>query len=160
MIETGQTIDVIKLNPNRQETWRYTGKVIGYSPEKAVLEAYFNRPDTPFNGMILANQDLFIEAYFSQRWYNIYEIHDGKNGALKGWYCNVAFPAEFSEATITFVDLALDLLVFPNGRQLVLDENEFEELTLNEPVRQRARAALKELQTLVRKGELAGIFDS
>ena len=34
-----------------------------------------------------------------------------------------------SEASqIRYVDLALDLLVFPDGRQLVLDEDEFEAL--------------------------------
>lgn len=155
----GQTIDVIKLNPERRETWRYTGKVIARSPDKVVLEAFFNRPDTPFNGIILANQDRFIEAYFSRRWYNIYEIHDGHNNRLKGWYCNVALPAEFGDVTVTFVDLALDLLVFPDGRQLVLDEDEFDALTLDEPVRQRARTALEELQALVRDGELDGIFE-
>jgi predicted RNA-binding protein associated with RNAse of E/G family len=46
-----------------------------------------------------------------------------------------------------FNDLALDLLVFPDGRQIVLDEDEFYSLSLAPQVRQRALTTLGELQT-------------
>jgi hypothetical protein len=46
--------------------------------------------------------------------------------------------------------LALDLLVFPDGRQIVLDEDEFNALPLSEAERQSALAALAELQALFR----------
>jgi hypothetical protein len=39
-------------------------------------------------------------------------------------------------------------LVFPDGRQLVLDEDEFESLELAPDVSQKARRALAELQQL------------
>jgi hypothetical protein len=47
--------------------------------------------------------------------------------------------------------LALDLLVFPDGRQMVLDEDEFAELSISAEKRAKARAALAELRTLFSK---------
>jgi len=49
-------------------------------------------------------------------------------GDLKGWYCNITKPAVVTEDELTFVDLALDLWVWPDMRYLVLDEDEFDEL--------------------------------
>ena len=49
---------------------------------------------------------------------------------------------------IRYADLALDLLVFPDGRQLVLDEDEFAGLDLPRILQEQARAGLRELQRL------------
>ncbi|WP_322509582.1 DUF402 domain-containing protein, partial [Anaerolinea sp.] len=82
-------------------------------------------------------------------WYNIFQIHDGKSEAIKGWYCNVCLPPEIVDGEIRYVDLALDLLVYPNGRQQVLDEDEFAELNLSEEVKKQASQALEDLKQLV-----------
>jgi hypothetical protein len=145
-------VTVIKLNPDRQETWRYFGQVLACQPGSLILEAFFNRPDTPMHGILLQEGDRFIEGYYENRWYNVFEIHGRDDGSLKGWYCNVAFPAEIEESTIRYVDLALDLLVYPDGRQLVLDEDEFAELRLDTATRVQARTALNELIALGAKG--------
>ena len=55
-------------------------------------------------------------------------------------------PAEIRGDVLSYVDLALDLLVFPDGRQLVLDEDEFNNLDLNPTDKAQALAALAELQ--------------
>jgi uncharacterized protein len=142
-------ITVIKQNLDGQETWRYSGRVIRKSSHLIVLEAFFNRPDMPFHGMVFAEGDRFIEAYFDNRWYNIFQLHDREHGTLKGWYCNVTRPAQFYPDRIDYVDLALDLLVFPDGRQLVLDEDEFESLGLDDDTRHHALGALQELQKII-----------
>jgi predicted RNA-binding protein associated with RNAse of E/G family len=49
---------------------------------------------------------------------------------------------------ISYVDLALDLWVAPDGTQTVLDEDEFAALDLDAETRQQARAALEEVQRL------------
>ena len=141
-------ITVIKLNLARQETFRYTGQVLERRPDALVLEAYFNRPDLPFHGLVMGEGDRFVEGYYNRRWYNIFEMHDWQDGHLKGWYCNVTLPAEISPQQVAYVDLALDLLVFPDGKQLVLDEDEFNALELDPSTRSQALAALHELQGL------------
>ncbi len=57
-------------------------------------------------------------------------------------------PAEIESDSVSFVDLALDLLVFADGRQLVLDEDEFSALHLDEVRTMEARKAIAELQAL------------
>ena len=130
------------------ETWRYNGEIIQRSATKIEIEAYFDRDDMLFNGIWLRKGDRFIETYFTERWYNIFEILDVNNNISKGWYCNIATPAVIEETTISYNDLALDLMVFPDGRQLVLDEDEFEALNLSDNLVARAKAALVELQEL------------
>jgi len=139
---------VIKRNIDGQETWRYDGRILERGQNWLLLEAFFNRQDTPFHGIVLANGDRFLETYYSDRWYNIFEIHDRLSGDLKGWYCNVTRPALFEETQVSYIDLALDLLVYPDQTQLVLDEDEFARLPIDPSTRQKALAALQELQTL------------
>jgi protein associated with RNAse G/E len=110
------------------------------------LEAEFNRDDTPFHGITLRRGDRFIETFYADRWYNVFEMHDRDNDRLKGWYCNIGRPAEIGESSVSYIDLALDLLVYPDGRQLVLDEDEFASAGLSARVQQQARQALRELQ--------------
>ena len=139
-------ITVIKLDHRGQETWRYQADVIEHRSHYIVLEAFFDRPDTRANGLVLARGDRFIETYFDNRWYNIFEIHDRADDHLKGWYCNIGWPTVFQNQAISYRDLALDLLVFPDGSQEVLDEDEFAHLPLKSEERQKARQALAELQ--------------
>jgi hypothetical protein len=136
------------LDTNNHETWQYQGEILEKSVNKIVIEAYFKRDDFEFNGIWLRRDDRFIETYFKERWYNIFEIHDRNDDHLKGWYCNISLPAEISESDIWYVDLALDLLVFPDGTQQVLDQDEFEALDIDENICQQALNGLKDLQQL------------
>ena len=138
-------IIVIKKNVEGQETWRYSGRVLERQANWLRLEAFFNRPDTPFHGILLANGDRFIETYYTDRWFNVFEMHDRRTDELKGWYCNVTEPAVIEPGQLSYVDLALDLLVYPDKRMLVLDEDEFARLPLDEATSRQARSALDEL---------------
>ena len=91
---------VIKLDVQRQERWRYSGQILQQEPGMVLLEAYFNRDDADFHGMPFKRGDRFVEVYFEERWYNIFEIYDRDDGSLKGWYCNVTRPAEFQTGVI------------------------------------------------------------
>ena len=148
MIENFQSITVLKLNLAGEETWRYDGRLVSYQGSKVVLEAPFNRPDTPFHEILLKEGDRFLETFYTDRWYNIFEIHDRDSDEVKGWYCNIGRPAVLNDGVLSYVDLALDLLVYPDRRQLVLDEDEFEVLPLDIEQRAKSLVALEELQEL------------
>ncbi|HWR65238.1 MAG TPA: YbaK/EbsC family protein [Bellilinea sp.] len=154
-------ITVIKQNLQEQEVWRYSGRVIRQTSAAVLLEADFNREDTLFEGIPLKKGDPFIEAFYTRRWFNIFEMHDRDSGAIKGWYCNVTRPAVLTDTTLSAVDLALDLLVYPDGHWLLLDEDEYTDLKLNAVDQAQAQQALVELQRLFSLGadfELATIF--
>jgi uncharacterized protein len=142
-------ITVIKRNAKGDETWRYTGIVTRRQGTAIHLEASFNGEDAEFMGIVIKHGDPFQEVYYTDRWYNIFEIHDRYDGHLKGWYCNVGRPAvEEGEDVISYVDLALDLWIAPDGTQTVLDEDEFAVLDLDPATRARALSALAELRDL------------
>ncbi|MFC1996873.1 DUF402 domain-containing protein [Chloroflexota bacterium] len=139
-------ITIIKQNPDGQETWRYSGTILKRSKNYLLLEAFFDRDDMEIHGMKLCKGDHFLETYYFDRWYNIFEIHDHLDNKLKGWYCNISSPAIEKNGQLTYRDLSLDLLVFPDGRQIVLDEDEFAALELSPMEKNNSLAALVELQ--------------
>ena len=143
-----ETIWVHKLNLAGEVTWQYKGHVLRREPNAVVLEASFNRADLPFQDVVFKHNDRFIETFYTDRWYNIFEIHDRDDGKLKGWYCNVGHPAALGDGTVSYIDLALDLWVSTDGTQTVLDQDEFETLQLEPAERAQALAALQELQAL------------
>jgi uncharacterized protein len=154
-----ENVLIIKLNTQRQETWRYQGRILSQDTDSLLIEAYFNRDDLPFHGITLRENDRFLERYFTKRWYNIFEIHDRDDDRLKAWYCNVTTPAELKPGRVAYIDLALDLLVYPDGSYLVLDEDEFDALDLDPQYRLKARQALTALIDLAEAGRMSQEID-
>jgi protein associated with RNAse G/E len=144
-------IIVIKKNTLNQEIWRYQGTLLHRDDESLTLVAFFDRQDKLIDGMRFCKGDRFVETYYSKRWYNIFEIHARENDQLCGWYCNITQPAQIDGNMISYIDLALDLLVFPDGRQVVLDREEYEKQALPPEIATPAEAALAWLQEDFRK---------
>lgn len=144
-------ITVVKNDHGGKEVWRYEGTILARSATCIKLEATFNRPDsvTPYH--TFRRGDRFVEWFYSDRWYSIFEMHDVDDDHLTGWYCNISRPAVFADGQVIADDLALDLFVAPDGALTVLDEDEFEALPLDEATRQAARAALAELREMVER---------
>ena len=141
-------ITVLKRNLHGAVTWQYQGRLLRRLPNALVLEAFFNRPDLPFMNILLKEGDRFVETFYTDRWYNIFEIYDRDDKALKGWYCNICRPAVIDGDVVWYVDLALDLWVAPDGKQTVLDEDEFDELNLDDFLKLKILEELNELQNL------------
>jgi protein associated with RNAse G/E len=141
-------VKVQKKNPAGEVTYEYEGVLLSRDENSVTLEALFDRADMPFQDVVFRTGDRFVEYYYSDRWYNIFAIHDKDDGKVKGWYCNVGEPAVINDGVVSYVDLALDLWVSVNGKQIVLDEDEFDALNLNEEIKAGALKGLKELQLL------------
>ncbi len=100
--------------------------------------------------IVLKRNDRFVETFYSDRWYNIFEIYDRDDDHFKGWYCNIGKPAIIEDDFVSYVDLALDLWVSADGTQTVLDEDELDELNLDDELKRRVYDGLKELQTFLK----------
>mgnify|MGYP001766722009 CR=1 FL=1 len=152
-----EPITVIKRNPAGEETFRYSGVLLEKGANFVRLEARFNRADMPFQGVVLKMNDRFVEVFYTDRWYNIFEIHDRDDDRIKGWYCNLGRPLAWdAPGVISYIDLALDLWVAADGRQTVLVEDEFEALGLDAGTQAQVWAALAELQGLFKKNKQDG----
>ncbi len=148
--EIGDPVSIHKLNAEGIEVWRYEGIVLSETTSSLTLQAFFDRDDLLFEGLLLRRGDRFIETFFSDRWYNTFEIYDVEDKQLKGWYCNVCRPARIENGHIYAEDLALDLIVYPDGSWRILDEDEFEEIEISAKDRKHAKGALDQLIDLAR----------
>lgn len=149
-------ITVYKRDHQGNPVWQYEGIVLAREAYCIQLEARFNRPDhvTPYH--VFRQGDRMIEWFYTDRWYNIFQMHDVDDDHLKGWYCNITRPARFEDNAIYADDLALDLMVYPDGRTLVLDEDEFADLPLDPLTEEHALAVLADLKRMADHAE--GIF--
>jgi protein associated with RNAse G/E len=141
-------IKVQKKNPAGEVTYQYDGVLLSRDEQSIVLEAFFDRGDMEFMDVVFKTGDRFVEYYYTDRWYNIFVIHDRDDRNIKGWYCNIGMPAVFEDGVVSYVDLALDLWVSVDGKQTVLDEDEFGQLDLPEDLRRQAQNGLQELKEL------------
>jgi uncharacterized protein len=143
-------VTIIKLDGSGEEAWRWQADVLQHTSTALLAEARFDYKEDviTFHGITLRKGDPFIEFYSTRHNYNIFEMHGQEENQLKGWYCNITRPAIITPNIVTFEDLALDLLVLPDGRQIVLDEDEFAELNLSPTEAQTAVDALQELKAI------------
>ena len=141
-------IVVQKKNPAGEVTYQYEGDLLRRDENSIVIEALFDRKDMPFQDVVFRTGDRFVEYYYSDRWYNVFAVHDKDDGKIKGWYCNIGKPAEIEDGLVSYVDLALDLWVSANWNQTVLDEDEFDALALTSELHAGALNGLKEVQYL------------
>lgn len=146
-------IKIQKKNPAGEVMYEYEGDLLSRDETTVKLEALFDRADMPLVDVVFKMGDRFVEYYYTDRWYNIFVIHDRADGRIKGWYCNVGKPVVIEDGIVSYVDLALDLWVSANGKQTVLDEDEFEALELSEELRTGALRGLAELKQLFLNGK-------
>lgn len=144
---------IIKNDYLGNNVWEYGGEILEQTTSAFLIQAYFNRSDLFFNGISLREGDCFLELYPLNKWFNIFEIHDKDDNSLKGWYCNVTRPAQIAEDQISYDDLALDLLVYPDRKMLLLDEDEFLELSLSSTETKHAENGLHQLQNIFSRPE-------
>ena len=135
-------VTVHKLNTAGATVVSYPATLVERLANGVRLEAEWTRPPLALGYTTFATGDQFVEWFYSDRWYNIFEVH-AADGRLKGWYCNIAEPAVIADVTITCRDLLLDVWIAPDGASLLLDEDEFEaDVWLDTATRARARQAV------------------
>ncbi|TMC23419.1 MAG: DUF402 domain-containing protein [Chloroflexi bacterium] len=139
-------ITVVKQDPWGKAKIHYQGKFVEYLANGIVIQAFWTQPARDLGYTIFEPGDLFIEYYYADRWFNIFDISNAQRGR-KGWYCNITEPAIISADRIEQIDLYLDVWVTPSGKVLVLDEDEFTSATtLSE---KQCNGARKGLQALI-----------
>jgi predicted RNA-binding protein associated with RNAse of E/G family len=148
-------ITVHLLKPRKHKTVTYQGALVVQEPGHLLVHARWERAAMDLGYVVFAPGDHFLEHYYTERWYNIFEVRSDE-GTLKGWYCNITRPALIDGDVVTSEDLELDLFVAPDRQHLLrLDAEEFAALALDvtEPSAYAAAwQALHELEDMARAG--------
>ncbi len=138
-------VTVIKNDHTGHAVRRYTGDVIARGDTWICLDAHFERTIVA-DYVTFGQGDRVREWFYSDRWYNIFELHAAADDALKGWYCNLTRPARIGADEVAADDLALDVFVSPSGAVLILDEDAYTALELDAGEREAVRLALADLR--------------
>jgi hypothetical protein len=146
-------ISIRKLDLNDGEVFRYSGRLVEAGPDRVLVEATFTRRDIDAGYVVFRTGDRYLEWFYADRWYNIFELHDVSDDHLKGWYCNITYPAQISAEDVAWADLALDVFVSPDGVVQVVDQDEFDALQLSEEARRTAWDAVDALRAHVARRE-------
>ena len=111
------------------------------------------KPRREFGKVVVGKGYLAVWFIFRGRGYDVSKFYDRKR-RFTGYYCDIIRPITrlLSNATKTSImtDLFLDLWITPDGKYLVLDEDELEEALAKHVISSSlARQARRELQLLI-----------
>ncbi len=99
------------------------------------------------------------EYYWLDRWFNIFRFHE-PDGQLRNFYCNISMPPAFENAVLDYIDLDIDVLIWPDWKYEILDLAEYEsnarDFEYPDDVRFRVKAALEELLRMIDDRDLPG----
>jgi protein associated with RNAse G/E len=65
------------------------------------------------------------ERFYLDRWFNCF-IFQWPTGAFSNYYINICMPPDVGHDTIDYVDLDIDLIIWPDGHWRTVDLDEFE----------------------------------
>ncbi len=147
------TVTIEKRDHTGRSVFQYTGEIVQREPTFVCIRAIFQREIADMGFVAFRRGDLFIEWFYNDRWYNIFQVHEGESDRLRGWYCNITRPAILGESVVAADDLALDVFVMPDGETRLLDEDEFAALNLHPDEQRIALEAAAALRRAVARRE-------
>ncbi len=154
MAERQITINSRKYDGHIRRTW--PGGLISQSEELLVVVGRFREEVQHDDLGLIKEGTVSFEHFWFDRWYNIFRFHE-PDGRLRNYYCNITMPPTFADDVIDYVDLDLDVIVWPEFRYEILDRDDFEENAVKygypEEIKQRIEMALAELISLIEKRE-------
>ena len=149
-----ETIKITKKNLEKNHLVTWEPIVLERTDEFVLTEGLFVPPydetglDPDIYGM---TGDRMIGKYFKDQWFNIFEVYRGNTEELKYWYCNVCRPAVIEKDSIYWEDLVVDLQVFPDGRFVILDMEDFEAMEWSDDEKKKIMETLAYLIKLFKE---------
>lgn len=152
------TVNSRRFDGTIRRSWKC--EFVSKDAEKIDLVGSFeHRVEHPELGIIEAGT-VSRETFYFNRWYN-YFIFEQPAGTLRNYYINICMPPDVGEQMIDYIDLDIDLIVWPDGSWQTLDVEEFgvnrRKFNYTDEVIYRAKATLAELEDLIRKAPSGGV---
>ena len=133
------------------------------SAKRLVIEQRLRirNPRRKFGRVVVANGYIAVWFIFRRKWYDVGKFYD-RNGKFTGYYCDIIRPVarllSSPSKTSIITDLFLDLWINPDGRCVVLDEDQLKRAITKRAISASlAMKARMELEALIRSTK-AGYF--
>lgn len=144
------TIQSRKFDGEIHRSWQMN--LIAQKDSLLELRGEFEKDVTHPHLGVIRRKTVSYEFYWLDRWYNIFRFHE-PDGSLRNFYCNINMPPTFSEKTLDYVDLDVDILVWRDFSYEILDLDEFAEnarrYAYPNDLRLKVEAVLKELISMI-----------
>lgn len=124
----GSTIVVRSLNFDRSLRRSWKCELVGRTDEMLTLVGTFDREVIHPDLGVIQLGTRSTEYFWFDRWYNVFRF-DEPNGEFRNFYCNINLPPTLENGVLEYVDLDIDVVLWPDGSHDVLDRNEFEQNT-------------------------------
>ena len=150
----GDAITVAKWSPEGEEVTRYPARVVeSAAPAPWVeVEATWTHRRVEISGLAFEPGDVLREYFSPVHPFNAFAVHE-PDGALRGWYGNVTYPAfvvpEPSGSVLVWHDLYLDAVLLPDRTLHLLDDDELEASGLPEFQPEFAAAIIRARDELI-----------
>lgn len=103
----------------------WTGEIISETSTRIDLVGVFERTIEHTDLGLIEAGTVSYEFYWPDRWYNIFRF-ESPGGELRNYYCNIAMPPVLTDTQLSYIDLDVDVLIWPGKKPIVLDRDEFE----------------------------------
>ncbi len=152
----GRRVHVISTKYDGSAHWEFNSRLVLVRDTLVVTQDFAGQIYHSWKGPHTEPFDV-RNHFWTDRWYNVMRCDRPHGGGLEYWYCNVTSPAQYDGETVRYIDLDLDVLVFPDGKTKVVDEDEF----LDNSARmgyppdmiEQSRRAVDEIVALARSGQ-------
>lgn len=148
------TINARKFDGSVHRSWK--AELIGNDSGLLLFRGVFDRRVDHRELGTIERGTVSYEYYWLDRWYNIFRFQE-PDGRFRNFYCNVNMPPTFSDGVLDYIDLDLDVLVWPGLAPEILDLDDFEsnarQYNYPQSVRDRAQEALETLTAMAERGE-------
>ena len=143
-MSASEEITVISRNYDLtiKRTWK--AKLVRDESPLIELIGEFDQDVEHSNLGLISYGTVSYEYYWIDRWYNIFRFQEAK-GKLRNYYCNIAMPPTLRNRTLDYVDLDVDILVWPDRSFEILDLDEFQENSVRFGYSDAIRTSVHEL---------------
>lgn len=121
----GNAITVIsrKFDGSLSRSW--VCRLVSVIDNSIELEGEFDRSVEHAHLGPISRGTVSHEFFWLDRLYNVFRFHE-PDGKLRNYYCNITMLPKLDDDILEYVDLDIDLILWPDGEIEVLDHDEFE----------------------------------
>lgn len=123
MIDERITVNSLKYDRTISRSWECS--VISRNDDLLVARGVFDLDLSHDDLGEIVKGTISQEYFWFGKWFNIFRF-ENPDRTFRNFYANICMPPGFSDGVLSYVDLDIDILVWPDGLVNVADVEEFE----------------------------------